>query len=88
MKLYDDKNIAAETANYIKREPNLTAYILPKQKSVAEELGCTFLDSYNDLYELFSSGDSFASDMIHPNDKGYAAIAEYVKQNISLDIFY
>lgn len=86
--IYILSSITIELYDNKLREPNLKKYILPKQESVAEELGCTFLDSYNDLYELFSSGDGFASDMIHPNDKGYLAIAEYVKQNISLDIFY
>lgn len=70
------------------REHNLKNYILPKQESVAGELGCTFLDSYNDLYDIFYSGDGFASDYLHPNDTGYKAIAEYVKNKISLDIFY
>lgn len=69
-------------------EQNLINYILPHQKDVAEELGCTFLDAYTDLYDIFSSGEGFASDGLHPNDTGYAAMAEYVKENISIDIFY
>lgn len=82
--IYILSSITIELYDNELREPYLKKYILPKQKSVAKELGCTFCDSYNDLYKLFSSGDGFASDKLHPNDKGYAAIAEYVKDNISL----
>ena len=69
-------------------ENNLVKYILPKQKAVAEELDCIFLDAYTDLYDIFKSGEGFASDGLHPNDTGYAAMAEYVKENISIDIFF
>lgn len=70
------------------KEASLVTHILPQQKAVANELGCVFLDSYNDLYDIFSSGEGFASDGLHPNNTGYAAMAEYVKNNITLDIFY
>ena len=69
-------------------EAGLVDYILPMQKAVAEELGCTLLDAYTDLYDIFISGEGFASDGLHPNDTGYAAMAEYVKANISTDIFF
>lgn len=88
-KPFDQKNIDEGTKNYIEREPNLKDYIRPKQAAVAKALGCTFLDSYTDLNIFDSDPDIyFASDMVHPNNEGYAAIAEYVKNNISLEIFY
>lgn len=76
-------------ANYDEAlETNLVKYILPKQKAVAEELDCIFLDAYTDLFDIFKSGEGFASDGLHPNNTGYAAMAEYVKENISIDIFF
>ncbi len=69
-------------------ETNLKTYILPRQKKVAENMGCVYLDAYTDLYEYFISGQGFAADKLHPNDAGYAKMAEYISGKMNFDIYY
>ena len=57
-------------------------------EAVAEKLGLEFIDTYNGTKDIIESKEGLASDMLHANDAGYRALAEYISQNISLDIFY
>ncbi len=65
------------------KEKQLKNYILPMQRQVANDLGCTFLDAYHDLYDIFTNREYLASDNLHPNDMGYKRIAEYVKEKLN-----
>ena len=62
------------------KENKLKKYILPRQREIAEELGCVFIDTYTELYDVL--GGAFASDNVHPNNTGYAAIAELLAEHI------
>ncbi len=64
------------------KEKLLKDYILPMQREVANDLGCTFLDAYHDLYDVFTNRENLASDDLHPNNAGFKKIAEYVAQNL------
>lgn len=64
------------------KESKLKKYILPRQREIAEELGCVFIDTYTELYDVFISGGAFASDKVHPNNSGYAAIAELLAKRL------
>lgn len=67
------------------KDKQLTNYILPRQKEVANDLGCTFLDTYHDLYKEFTNRENLASDKLHPNNNGYKIIAEYVAKKLKLN---
>ncbi len=88
LKNYDIKNSASDTT-WVARDPNFVNYIQPMQLEVKEELGLEFIDTYGGTLDLMeTTTDGLASDMIHPNDVGYRAIAELVAKTVSLDIFY
>ena len=53
---------------------NIHNYIVPLQKEIAAELGCTLID----VHALTADMGANFPDNIHPNEAGHAAIGEYI----------
>ena len=70
------------------RDDKFRNYIHPQQIAVAEKLGLEFIDTYNGTKDIIESKEGLASDMLHANDAGYRALAEFIAESISLDIYY
>ncbi|HHV50395.1 MAG TPA: hypothetical protein GXX54_01655 [Clostridiales bacterium] len=69
---------AAFSTTYNISNDNITKDIVPAQKQVAQEQGCTVVD----INALTQNKKSMFSDGIHPNDSGYSLIASSIKDAI------
>ncbi|MBE6728098.1 MAG: hypothetical protein E7562_05585 [Ruminococcaceae bacterium] len=87
MAKYDEAKLETDTS-WVTRDDKFRNFVHPQQIAVAEKLGLEFIDTYYGTKEFLENKGGLASDLLHANDAGYRALAEYISQNISLDIFY